>query len=216
MNPVSSDNLWDSFWAVHASSDDLFHYLLWRIRFLFSSAYARKIAHFTGKIPAAKLLEVGCGSARTLHYLDAHYDNGSKCYALDLSPQAIQVVRKVSPGFRAWVASAFYLPIRKDALDVSFSIGLIEHFSREQAAQIVSEKIRVTRPGGVVGIVVPWQNSVYNLVVRKAFGKHWPFGDENPFRRKELALFMQNLGLEGVKIHVIYGSTLIGIGRKIS
>lgn len=216
MNPAPRDNLWDSFWAVHASSEDLFHYLLWRIRFLFSSAYAAKLARFTGKLASARLLEVGCGSARTLHYLDREYHNGSQCFALDLSPQAIQVVRKVSPEFRAWVASAFNLPISSSALDVSFSIGLIEHFSRAQAAQIVSEKIRVTRPGGVVGIVVPWQNSVYNLVVRKAFGKHWPFGDENPFRRKELALFMQNLGLEQVKIHVIYGSTLIGIGRKVS
>jgi ubiquinone/menaquinone biosynthesis C-methylase UbiE len=209
-----TSGLWDSFWAVHASSQDPFHRLLWLIRFLFSSAYAMQIARFTGKLTSAKLLEVGCGSARTLHYLDAQYNNGSQCYALDLSPQAIEVVRKVSPAFHSGVASAFDLPINDGLLDVSFSIGLIEHFSRERAAQIVSEKIRVTRPGGVVGIVVPWQNSVYNLVVRKAFGKHWPFGDENPFRRKELALFMQNLGLEQVKIHVIYGSTLIGIGRK--
>jgi hypothetical protein len=62
--------------------------------------------------------------------------------------------------------------------------------------------------------VVPWQNSVYNLVVRKAFGKHWPFGNENPFRRKELSSFMENLGLEQVEIHVVYGSTLLGVGRK--
>jgi ubiquinone/menaquinone biosynthesis C-methylase UbiE len=210
---TSSKANWDTFWAVHASKNDLFHQLLWRIRFLFSSAYAAQMAHYTGKLTAVKLLEVGCGSARTLHYLDTLYAD-SQCYALDLSPQAIQVVQSISPAFHAGVASAFALPLSAGQVDVSFSIGLIEHFTRDQAGQMVSEKIRVTQPGGAVGIVVPWQNSVYNLVVRKAFGKHWPFGDENPFRRKELQRFMETLGLQDVKIHVIYGSTLLGVGRK--
>ena len=213
MSNKDNDGLWDSFWAVHASSNDLFHQLLWRIRFLFSSAYAHWMAETTGKLESARLLEVGCGSARTLHYLNQTYTKSS-CYALDLSPQAIDVVREISPGFLTGVASATELPLVKDSFDVSFSIGLIEHFTREVAAQMVSEKIRVTRPGGLVGIVVPWQSSVYNLIVRKAFGKHWPFGDENPFHRRELAEFMGQLGLSDIKIHVIYGSTLLGIGRK--
>jgi SAM-dependent methyltransferase len=213
MSNEDNDGLWDSFWAVHASSNDLFHRLLWRVRFLFSSAYAYWMAQTTGKLESARLLEVGCGSARTLHYLDRIYAKSS-CYALDLSPQAIDVVREISPSFYTGVASATELPLVKDSFDISFSIGLIEHFTREVAAQMVSEKIRVTHPGGWVGIVVPWESSVYNLIVRKAFGKHWPFGDENPFHRQELAKFMEQLGLSDIKIHVIYGSTLLGIGRK--
>lgn len=205
--------LWDSFWAEHASRDNLFHRLLWLARFLFSNAYARKLAQFAGKIPPPALLEVGCGSARTLHYLEK-YLQAKQCLALDLSNQAIQVARSISPEFHAAVASAFSLPLPEASVDVSFSIGLIEHFSREQAQQMMVEKARVTRPGGVVGVVVPWQNSVYNLIVRRAFGKHWPFGDEYPFRRKELAETLTNIGLENVKIFVIYGSTLLGAGRK--
>jgi SAM-dependent methyltransferase len=208
-----TNGLWDSFWATHAVKDDLFHILLWRIRFLFTSKYAYHIARYTSRLRSAKLLEVGCGSARTLHYLGQRYDD-SISYALDLSPQAIKVVEQLSPDFHAAVASAFELPIRENEVDVSFSIGLIEHFTREQAAQMVREKIRVTRPGGTVGIVVPWQSSVYNLVIRRAFGKHWPFGDEDPFHRRELAEFMENLGLHDVRIHVIYSSSILGIGRK--
>ena len=213
MTTLDSNGLWDSFWALHASQNNLFHRLLWLVRLLFSSAYARRIAKITGKLTASKLLEVGCGSARTLHYLDRHY-HASKCFALDLSPQAIQLVRKISPKFQTVIGDLFFLPLEASQFDVCFSIGLIEHFTREQAKQMVSEKVRVTRPGGVVGIVVPWQNSVYNQVVRKIFGRHWPFGEENPFRRKELSLLMENLGLEEVKIYVIYGSTLLGVGRK--
>ncbi len=207
--------LWDSFWAIHASSDDLFHQLLWRIRFIFSSAYARHMAKLTADLQSPRLLEVGCGSARTLHFLAKHF-KASQCYALDLSPQAIQVVRQISPDFQTGVASALALPLPADSFEVSFSIGLIEHFTRAQAAQMMLEKLRVTRPGCWVGVVVPWQSSVYNLIVRKAFGRHWPFGEENPFRRAELRHFLTAQGLQEVQIFVIYGSTLLGAGRKPS
>lgn len=206
-------SIWDSFWADHASSENMFHWMLWRIRFMFSRAYAIRIFKYMGKNPNANLLEVGCGSARTLHYLD-QFLGGSRCFGLDLSTIALKLLLSISPTYHASVGSAFELPLVADNFDASFSIGLIEHFTREQAAQMVNEKIRVTRPSGVVGIMVPWQNSVYNLIVRKAFGRHWPFGHENPFRRAELATFMETLGLQDVKIHVIYGSTLLGVGRK--
>jgi SAM-dependent methyltransferase len=213
MSTYHTNGLWDSFWAVHASKNDIFHRFLWLVRFLFSSAYARHISRSTGKLTSAKLLEIGCGSARTLHYLDQIYES-CECYALDLSPQAIQLVRSINPLFQTAIADAFALPLESNQLDVTFSIGLIEHFSRDQAGEIVSEKIRVTRSGGMVAVMVPWISSVYNLIVRKAFGRHWPFGNENPFHREELSLFMQQLGLVEIEIHVIYGTTLLGIGRK--
>lgn len=209
----SNTDLWDPFWAIHASKKDFFHRFLWLVRFLFSSAYARHIVQASGRLNSAKLLEIGCGSARTLHYLDQTYES-CECYAFDLSPQAIRLVRSINPLFHTAIASAFSLPLESNQLDIAFSIGLIEHFTREQAGQIVSEKIRVTRAGGMVAVMVPWQRSVYNMIVRKAFGRHWPFGDENPFHRRELALFMKQLGLTEIEIHVIYATTLLGIGRK--
>jgi len=213
MEKSNPTDIWDSFWAIHASRNDLFHRLLWLIRFLFSSSYARHISKATGKLYSAKLLEVGCGSARTLHYLNEIFED-SDCYALDLSFPALHLARSINPQFRAAIANAFFLPLEKNHLDVTFSIGLIEHFTREEASQIVSEKIRITRDGGIVAVMVPWISSVYNLIVRKAFGRHWPFGEENPFHRQELALFMEQLGLQQIEIHVIYGTTLLAIGRK--
>jgi ubiquinone/menaquinone biosynthesis C-methylase UbiE len=159
------------------------------------------------------VLEVGCGSARTLHYLNQHYA-ASQCYGLDLSPEAIKVLRQLSPDFHAGVASAYDLPIPNNSIDVVFSIGLIEHFTRQQSADMVIETIRVTRPGGTVAVLVPWQSSIYNLVVRKAFGKYWPFGNEFPYHRRELIELMESLGLKDVKLHVIYGSSILAIGRK--
>jgi hypothetical protein len=74
MQKANTNGLWDSFWAIHASKNDFFHRFLWLLRFLFSSAYAKRIAQATGKLHSAKLLEIGCGSARTLHYLDQTHE----------------------------------------------------------------------------------------------------------------------------------------------
>lgn len=214
MTPIQPPpGLWDSFWAEHASRTNLLHRLLWLARFLFSSAYAQKLARFAGPLPSPSLLEVGCGSARTLHYLERNL-RAETCFAFDLSPQAIQLTRAISPRFHSAVADARQLPLPAASVDICFSIGLIEHFSREEAERMMREKARVTRSGGVVAVMVPWKNSVYNLIVRRAFGKYWPFGEEYPFRRKELSELLERIGLHDVTIFVIYGSTLLGAGRK--
>jgi SAM-dependent methyltransferase len=205
--------LWDSFWAEHASSDRPFHRLLWYIRFIFSYAYAYALAQMPrADHQAGRLLEVGCGSARTLHYLHRHLPE-SDCLAFDLSPQALRLVRQLSPAFRGTVADASFLPLAPEVCSLAFSIGLLEHFDRATAAEMVREMMRVTRGGGLVAVMVPWRSSFYNLV-RQIFGSRWPFGHENPFRRAELVNFFRAQGLSDVRLHVIYFSTLLAIGRK--
>ncbi len=205
-------NLWDSFWAEHASSQSMFHRVLWRIRFLFSRAYARRLLAAPAHNATVRLLEVGCGSARTLHYIHAAQAD-SQCFALDLSPEAIKVVRQISPDFICLVANANQLPLADQFSHITFSIGLIEHFERNVAAQMVREMARVTEADGLVAVMVPWRNSFYN-VVRRLFGARWPFGHEQPFSHTELAALMSAQGLLDVRVHTIYGSTLLAIGRK--
>ena len=207
------DTLWDRFWAEHGTRTNLFHRLLWLIRFVFSHAYAEKIYKEMALIPHPKMVEIGCGSARTLHYLKHKYQGGTYL-ALDLSLEAVTLARRIDHDFLPICANSLSTPLPAESVDLSYSIGLIEHFTREVAAQMIAEKIRITNQDGCVAVMVPWKSSVYNLVVRKAFGAKWPFGDENPFRRKELADFLIAAGVESVKVHVIYGSTLLGIGHK--
>jgi SAM-dependent methyltransferase len=204
--------LWDSFWAEHASSEQPFHRLLWRIRFIFSLAYARVLFRLAQPASSSsRLLEVGCGSARTLHYLSQRLP-GHPCLAFDLSPNALSLVQRLSPEFRTAVSDACRLPLEDGACGVAFSIGLIEHFDRRVAAEMVREMARVTGPGGLVAVMVPWKSSLYNWL-RQIAGRHWPFGHENPFRRNELSSFMCAQGLQDVRLHVIYFSTLLATGR---
>ncbi len=215
MSDGPPDGLWDSFWAEHASSDRLFHRLLWRIRFLFSKAYARALFKTVRPTPAvSRLLEVGCGSARTLHYLAAQFPAAAQhSYAFDLSPQAVELVGHLSPEFRPAISEAQRLPLAAEVCTVAFSIGLIEHFDRAVAAAMVREMVRVTMVGGLVAVMVPWQSSFYNLM-RQVFGRRWPFGPENPFHRDELVRFMRAQGLADVRLHIIYASTLLAVGRR--
>ncbi|MBI3734680.1 MAG: class I SAM-dependent methyltransferase [Chloroflexi bacterium] len=204
-------DLWDSFWADHASSDKVFHRLLWRIRFLFSRAYARRLWAALPEARSDRLLEVGCGSARTLHYLHERWP-ASHCFALDKSPEAIKVVGQISPGFLCMVSEAESLPLAVGQFRLTFSIGLIEHFDRATAGRMVGEMVRVTETGGLVAVMVPWRNSLYNLV-RLLFGKRWPFGPEQPFTRPEIARFMSDQGLAAVQVHTIYFSTVLAVGK---
>ncbi|MCA1554017.1 MAG: class I SAM-dependent methyltransferase [Chloroflexi bacterium] len=165
-------DLWDSFWAEHASSDKLIHRLLWRIRCLFSRADARRLLATPHHNSVERLLEVGCGSARTLHYMRAQQPT-SQCFALDKPPEAINVVRQISPNFLCLVSDANQLPLTTAFFHITFSIGLIEHFARAEAAAMMREMIRVTEDGGLVAVMVPWRNSFYNLV-RQVFGARWP------------------------------------------
>jgi SAM-dependent methyltransferase len=134
-------------------------------------------------------------------------------FAFDLSPQAVTLARRLSPGFRTTIAEACYLPLQDGACAVSFSIGLIEHFDRGVAAAMVREMARVTAPEGLVAVMVPWRSSFYNGI-RQLAGSYWPFGHEYPFRRKELADFMRAQGFQDVRLHVIYFSTLLATGHK--
>lgn len=208
---TTSSNRWDSFWAIHATNNDYFHRFLWSVRFIFSKYYANLITNETGQLSKPNLIEIGCGSARTLHYLEAYYQN-SKCFALDTSPFALELVKELDPEFIPCQGDGVRLPIRANHFDISFSIGLIEHFSRETAAEIVMEKMRITKPGGLVIVMVPWINSFYNHLIRRLAGSHWPFGDEQPFHRQELIIFLNTLGLINIKLFVVYGTTLLAMG----
>lgn len=212
---VASTNtgIWDNFWAVHATRNSLFHRLLWQIRRLFSTAYATGLTRAIGNLADPRLIEVGCGSAQTLRYLDAHY-SADHCVGLDWSRPALTLSKAMQPSFSHVLGDCEQLPIASGQFDLSCSVGLIEHFPRAGAMRICREKVRITREGGRVAVVVPWRNSFYNRVVRTLFGRYWPFGEEDPFRRAELRLMMEQLGLEDVSVQVVLGTTLLAIGTK--
>ena len=102
-----------------------------------------------------RCLEVGCGRGSLSAYFS---DAGWSCTLLDLSPAAIDRAREAF--FDANLSASFdvgdclNLPYADGSFDLTFSIGLLEHF--ENIEGVIAEQVRVLSPGGLfIGYVVP-------------------------------------------------------------
>jgi FkbM family methyltransferase len=138
---------------------------------------------------------------------------GAKVFAIDLSERAIRVARDRNPGLKCAVANAMALPFASQKFSLAFSSGVLEHFDRSIARTMLREHCRVTRFGGTVGVMVPKKRSPYNLL-RTLCGKRWPFGHENPFRKRELVNFMEREAVRDLALRSVLGTTFIAMGTK--
>ena len=208
---------WDAFWAGHGAKDALFDRTLWIIRRIFASHHARLLARRCRQQaavsnPSLQFLEIGCGSATTSGYVGRHLE-GYRGFAIDLSPEALAVARRINPGLHCIVADALALPFAEGEFALAFSSGVIEHFDRSAAHAMVHEHCRVVKKGGTVAVTVPWKASPLNLL-RILCGRRWPFGHESPFSLAELRSFLAKLALDGVEIRSVFATTLTGIGTR--
>jgi len=102
-----------------------------------------------------RVLEVGCGRGSLSAYFA---DAGWECTLLDISPNAIELARR---SFDAHGLSAHFdvgdcqsLPYPERSFDLTFSVGLLEHF--ENVSLVIAEQVRVLVKGGMfIGYVVP-------------------------------------------------------------
>lgn len=125
---------------------------------------------FTGRV-----LEVGCGRGSVSAY---YANNGWDCTLLDLSKEAIDRAKEAfnANGLEAKfdVGDALNLPYEDATFDLTFSIGLLEHF--EDSTDVIAEQKRVLKDGGLfIAYVVPdfedniqyqyeWVNELLRLV----------------------------------------------------
>ena len=129
-----------------------------------------------------KALEVGCGRGSLSSYFVAA---GWDVTLLDYSQAVIDTARSVfaTNGHQAEFVTgdANDLPFPDNSFDVTYSIGLLEHF--EDVRQPIAESLRVLRPGGwFLGYIVPerpnnlqryfnWINGVLKFVAYVSQGK---------------------------------------------
>ncbi|MEH0019104.1 MAG: class I SAM-dependent methyltransferase [Desulfobacter sp.] len=108
-----------------------------------------------GRMSGKNVLEVGCGrGSLSAYFADHNYD----CTLLDSSKSVLSMAKQIfafhnlSASFD--VGDAMNLPYDNETFDLTFSIGLLEHF--KDIDQPVSEQIRVLKKGGIfIGYVVP-------------------------------------------------------------
>jgi SAM-dependent methyltransferase len=113
------------------------------------------------RVEGKNVLEVGCGRGSMSAYFA---DNGYNCSLLDSSRAAIKTARKIFNQINLkadfFTGDATKLPFNDSVFDITFSIGLLEHF--EDIKTPIREQVRVLKSGGLfIGYIVPkYENNI--------------------------------------------------------
>jgi ubiquinone/menaquinone biosynthesis C-methylase UbiE len=102
------------------------------------------------------LLDVGCGWGR---WCISAAKKGHRVVGIDPSLGAVMAARRVAGQLgleiKYVVGDARFLPFRAATFERVFSYSVLQHFSRENAAQSVREIGRVMKPGGSAVVQMP-------------------------------------------------------------
>jgi SAM-dependent methyltransferase len=114
-----------------------------------------------------RIVEVGCGSGAVARWLARRTDDSNPITALDVNQyllrEALALTRAEGLAERITFqeGDAEALPMSSESVDVALSFTVMEEVD---AQRMLAEMVRVTRPGGRIGIVVratdmrPWVN----------------------------------------------------------
>ena len=100
---------------------------------------------------AARLVDVACGTGRTLKQIAVSHP-GLSLFGIDLSPYYVQAARElladhVDVSFA--VDNAERMPLRDASADIATSVYLFHELPRDARERVFAEMFRVLRPGGL-------------------------------------------------------------------
>ena len=111
-----------------------------------------RLVHEAGGARRVKLLDVGCGTGRTLHQLwRAHPE--LRLWGVDLSPAYLRRARRTLARVgevTLAVENGERLPFADASFDAATSVYLFHELPRRARRNVVAELHRIVRPGGVV------------------------------------------------------------------
>ncbi len=166
--------------------------------------------------------EVGSGSGTTSGALAGM---GAKVTLVDISPKSLAFARRhfEGKGLRAAYAiqDGLRLGFRDGSFDVVWNGGVIEHFTDDGKIALIREMYRVTRPGGLLLIVVP--NAIglpfrLGKWIAERRGK-WIFGFEDDLSESRFRKLAARAGLSKVEFSAhnpIVGWWFLPYGRWLT
>lgn len=107
----------------------------------FGGAFMRTILKLGGK--ANSYIETGAGTGQTLERLQLA--TGARCVGVEKTPDAYAIGKKDAIHCEMVLGDALALPQESKTFDVSYSLGLFEHFSFDEQLNFLSEQARVTK-----------------------------------------------------------------------
>jgi SAM-dependent methyltransferase len=127
--------------------------------------------------PGEQVLEVGCGSGAVIRWLARHLGSDYPLVGVDVNDYLLREAGNLTrlAGLDTQISfergDAEALPLPSDSFDVTLSFTVMEEVN---ADRMLAELVRVTRPGGRIGVVVratdmlPWLNLDMPDALRRA------------------------------------------------
>jgi ubiquinone/menaquinone biosynthesis C-methylase UbiE len=109
------------------------------------------ITQFLRGAQATRLLDVACGTGRTLHQI-ARTHPALKLWGIDLSPAYVKVAKQRVEDAAIAVENAEAMPFADGAFDIVTSTYLFHELPRNARRNVCREMLRVLRPGGLLVI----------------------------------------------------------------
>ncbi len=108
----------------------------------------------------AKFVDVGCGGAAMLRFINRYYPKIS-LYGVDISITAIEHAKKFSNNINLQVAPANHLPYPDNFFDALAVSEVLEHVP--DIPEVLSEIYRVLKPQGKIYVTMPLEKSLFTL-----------------------------------------------------
>lgn len=143
---------WDKYWTKRKTKSQALYRI---VASLYRDLIIRRaLNYFIEKEfkSGAKLLHAGSGGGQVDKNIILKYN----ITALDISAEALKLY-KLHNGNKAKLmkASIFAVPARASAFDGVYNLGVMEHFTKEENAEILQELRRVLKPNGKIVLFWP-------------------------------------------------------------
>lgn len=136
--------------------------------------------------PGGRVLDVGCGPGASVHWFAA---NGYKALGVDREEKLVAIAtergRSLGISARFEVANASDLSAYYGQFDLAYSVGVLEHFDREETIRLLSEQAKCA---SYVVIAIPTRFSRYTNEIT----------DERFYSVRELGHLVTAAGLQRV------------------
>ena len=199
---------WESYWSGAGHEGKWLYDLVAAIyrRFIIRPAVTHFLSNTFGT--GAKLLHAGCGTG----VVDIGVCDRFNITAFDISPRALTEYARHHAGRAVLLqGSVFAIPAEPGSYDGVFNLGVMEHYTEEEIARILSEFRRVLKPGG--RIVLFWP-PVYGLatqalklihyVLRRIMKRDITLHPPEPTQVRSRRQIEDYLGATGFKLEVYY------------
>lgn len=139
------------------------------------------------------VLDIGCGRGRQIKYIESKF--GSMCIGIDIVPFKL---------LNFLVADACTLPFRDKIFDISYSLGVIEHF--KQTHDAIKESTRILNYRGQCLHSVPNMFSLHTFIERpliKILFNKWSVGFEKSFTPKKIIQMFYDSGFRNIEQEIV-------------